>query len=223
MESLIQYPRYLTEEEKYLIFSLLPQNKPGYLEYRNKIESLLVTGTRDNNSSNIFLGLKGTLPDTVSPSTPVFALGTFNFALDLIDIVIHEEIDNEIEIEIEGNVSIVSEQELISLVNYSEWSPGSRSPEKNEIVKEIFIKPTPYLLAISPEERKIWVHNIRTGVNTILPVSNFYNSLMLLKNERKPGIVLNPNLFFNNLESYNNEELVNAFILYNKYMKRFVL
>lgn len=216
----MKYPREISTVEKELLFSILPVYKPGYAQYRELINTYSVTGEGTRGELNLFLGKSGSEPDTISPSRPVFALGTLEYGTGVIDLVIHEEINNEIETVIEGDISIVSEGELQKNINYSEWQPGMYSPEKNEKVREIFIKPTKYLLAFAPSERKIWAHNIVSGVNHLIPLSNYYNSLMLLKNERKGSIALNPKLFFDNLELYDNEELVSAFISYNKYMSR---
>lgn len=214
------YPRKLSPLEEELLFLILPDNKPGYLHYRELISKLSVTGEGNGGESNLFLGKEGTIPDTVSPSRPVFALGTLYYDKGIIDLVIHEEIDNEIECIIEGDISIISKGVLQKNINYSDWVSGMSSPEKNEPVREILMKPTSYLLAFAAAEKKIWLHNVASGVNHLIPLSNYYNSLMLLKNERKSSVALNPKLFFNNLEIYENEELVSAFLIYNKYMKR---
>lgn len=214
------YPRDLSVIEKKLLFSILPANKSGYAQYRAKINTLSVTGEGMGGGSNLFLGLQGTLPDTISPSRPVFALGTLHYDTGIIDLIIHEEIDNEIECVFDGDLSIAQNEMLKKNINYSEWEPGMKSPEKNEKVREIIIVPSSYILVFAASESKIWLHNTATGVNLLIPLSNYYNNLMLLKNERKSSVALNPKLFFNNLEAYDNEELVSAFIMYNKYMKR---
>ena len=46
---------------------------------------------------------------------------------------------------------------------------------------------------------------------------------MLFRNERNAEKVLNPNLFFDNLGTFNENELASAFILYNQYMRRRLL
>jgi hypothetical protein len=44
---------------------------------------------------------------------------------------------------------------------------------------------------------------------------------MIIKNIRDPKIILNNKLLFKELDSYSDEELMLAFISYNKYFRRF--
>ena len=101
--------------------------------------------------------------------------------------------------------------------------PGMKSPFSHSKVREITIKPKEFILAVVPNEKKIWLYEAASGVNHLIPVSNYYNSLMLYRNERNAEKVLNPNLFFDNLGIYNDMELKSAFELYNKYMRRKLL
>ncbi len=77
------------------------------------------------------------------------------------------------------------------------------------------------MLVISPVHKKIWLHNFEDEVNYLLPVTNYYNYLMIVKNIRDPKIILNNKLLFKELNSYSDEELMLAFISYNKYFRRF--
>jgi hypothetical protein len=97
------------------------------------------------------------------------------------------------------------------------------SPYSDSEVRVISIKPKEFFLAVVPEEKKIWLYESGSGINHIIPVSNYYNCLMLTMNERNTEKVLNPNLFFNNLAIYNDQELKTAFEQYNKYMRRKLL
>ncbi len=88
-------------------------------------------------------------------------------------------------------------------------------------VREIVIVPDKYVLAISQVEKRIWVYGFETGINYLIPLSNFYNQLMIYKNIRDPKIALKPNLFFEKLQSeYTDIELRNTFITYNKYLRK---
>jgi hypothetical protein len=69
--------------------------------------------------------------------------------------------------------------------------------------------------------KKIWLHDVQSGVNHLIPVSNFYNQLMMVKNIRNSKIALNPGIFFQTLEEYSDEDLVSALVTYNKYIRRF--
>jgi hypothetical protein len=218
-----KFPRALTDKEKYLLLSVLPENKPGYKRYREKIEELVVIGQGRFSRDNMILGKPGAKPDLSFPSTPIFAIGTVNCKETQIDIAIHEEIENEIEFDISTNNAhnLAEDFTELSNWNYSEWIPGMDAPNDNSKVREIIIIPDNLILTIAPAHKKIWLHKIETGVNHLIPLSNFYNQLMMVKDIRNSKIALNPGLFFDQLYEYSDADLVSAFITYNKYIKRF--
>lgn len=218
-----EFPRNLTEKEKNILFSVLPENKTGYRNYRNKIEKLLVIGRGRFDRKNLLIGEARNKPDLSVPSNPVFACGTIICKETEIDVLIHEEFDNEIEFDITTSNLIKVEDDftIISKWNYSEWNPGDKAPMDNSFVREVVILPGVYILAIAPAHKKIWMHDLKTGVNHLIPVSNFYNQLMMVKDIRDPKIALNPGLFFRNLHEFSEEDLISALITYNKYIRRF--
>jgi hypothetical protein len=218
------FPRDLFTVEKNILFFLLPENKPGYLDYRNKIDNLKVIGEGRFGNTNLILGSEGTLPDLLSPSMPIFASGKIYCGNFEIDILLHEEIDNEIEFDISS-----SSGELPAALNnytgwnYSEWIPGDLSPGDNEFVREVPVKNKKLLLAIVPSHKKLWLHNYETGINHLIPVTNFYNQLMITVNEKSFSRYKNQNLLFEELNNFTNEMLLIAFLSYAKYMRRFNL
>ena len=218
-----KFPRALTEKEKYLLFKILPVNKTGYSKYRDKIKELVVIGQGRFSRDNMILGKPGDLPDLSFPSTPVFAIGTVICEETQIDIAIHEETDNEIEFDISTNNARKPNEDFTELSdwNYSEWIPGMNAPYDNSEVKEVVIIPNGLILTIAPKHKKIWLHNIETGVNHLIPLSNFYNQLMMVREIRNTKVALNPGLFFDQLDNYSDGDLVSALITYNKYIKRF--
>jgi hypothetical protein len=216
------YPRDITNIEKTCLFLILPENKPGYNLYRNKIESLLIIGQGNFGEGNYILGRNEPDPDLSFPSAPVFALGNLNNDIVQFDVIIHEEIENKIEVWFENDLNEMTGNDL-TVKSYSYWLPGMKSPFSDSVVREITVKPKEFILAVVPDEKKIWLHETASGVNHLIPVSNYYNCLLLYKNERNAEKVLNPNLFFNNLGLYNDLELKSAFELYNKYMRRNLL
>ena len=217
------YPKKLSENERDILFSVLPESKQGYKLYRQKINYLVVIGSGRFDRANKILGKPESVPDLNVPSTPVFASGTITCKETVIDVVIHEMIDDEIEFDIATTTQFDLREnfEVISKWSYSDWNPGDKAPNDNSIVREVIVAPGKYVLALAPAHKKIWMHNISTGVNHLIPVSNFYNQLMMVKDERKSDIALNPGLFFKTLESYTDRELISAFITYNKYLSRF--
>jgi hypothetical protein len=216
------YPREISNIEKKCLFHILPENKPGYNLYRNKINNILVIGDGSFGEGDYILGAIEPDPDLSFPSAPVFALGTFYTGSDQFDVIVHEEIENKIEVWFGKDVNEIT-GDALNVKSYSYWVPGMKSPFSESKVREITIKPNEYILAVVPEEKKIWLYIYNSGVNHLIPVSNYYNSLMLYRNERNAEKVLNPNLFFNNLGLYNDQELILALELYNKYMRRKLL
>jgi hypothetical protein len=216
-----QFPRELTSVENMLLFSVLPENKSGYNSYRNKINNLVVTGSGRFGGGNFVLGKKGTEPDLSLPSSPVFAIGTNVYKEAMVDITIHEEIDDEIEYDISASSqnSIPETLTEIKKWNYSEWNPGDKAPDDNSDVREIIINDD-YILAIAPQHKKIWLHEKESGVNFLLPVTNFYNELMRVCNIRDTKIALRPASFFEIHNQFTDDQLILAFFSYNKYLKR---
>jgi len=216
------YPRKIIDIEKTCLFLILPENKPGYNLYRNRINNMFVLGNGNFGGGNYILGANEPDPDLTFPSAPVFALGTLNDGSEQFDVIINEETENKIEVWFGKDVNENIGADL-RIKSYSFWIPGMKSPFTDSEVREITIKPGEFILAVVPEEKKIWLWSSASGINHLIPVSNYYNSLMLFRNERNADKVLNPNLFFDNLGLYNDQELKSAFELYNKYMRRKLL
>lgn len=201
---------------------ILPENKPGYNLYRNKIDRMMVLGEGNSGVGSYILGENEPEPDFSFLSSPVFSLGIFHSDKGEFDLLIHEETENKIEVWFGQDVN-ENFDESYNLKSYSSWIPGDRSPFSDSKVREIAIRPEEFILAVVPEEKKIWLYESSSGVNHLIPLSNYYNSLMLIRNERNAEKALNPNLFFNNLGIYNDQELKKAFEQYNKYMRRKLL
>ncbi len=215
-----KFPRLLTAKEKNLLFSILPENKPGYKIYREKVEELFVIGYGRFREGNLILGQKDDEPDNSVPSSHIFAMGVVYFDEEGFNTVINEEADNKIEIDISPELKRGQDQEKIMSYNYSEWNPGEKAPGDKSFVREVVFLPGKFLIAIAPVHKKIWVHDFDSMVNHIIPVSNLYSSLMLVKGISDPDIALKPNSLFTKLSVYSDEEISSAFVLYNKNFRR---
>lgn len=216
------FPRKISIAEKTLLFSILPQEKTGYNDYRKLIQELYVIGEGRFGGGNFILGNINDHPDLTISSSPVFAIGTIHTESKKYDLIIHSISESMIEFQIEP-YPIEENIQIKNVITYSMWNPGMKNPESNTHVHEYEIKKYEYLLAIAPDVKKIWLHDYKTGVNHIIPVSNFFNELMRLKNIKDDNQLRKPNNFFENLESYSSLELRLAFLMYNKYLKRFNL
>ena len=217
------FPRQLTAAEKTIIFSILPESKNGYKLYREKINNLLVIGSGRFGGNNYILGNREAEPDLSIPSSSVFALGTAVSGSNNIDVIIHEESDEQIEFDITSVSELSFEKDIrIEKVScYSNWNPGEKILFEKAEVREYIISPGSYVLAIVPELKKIWLHDISTGVNHIIPVTNYFNELMRLKNIRDPKLALKPSNFFEHINEFKNDEIRKAFLMYDKYLSKF--
>ena len=219
------FPRKLKELERELLFSILPSEKSGYLTYREKIENKYVLGSGRFGETNLILGSKEEELNIQDASSTIFAAGSIIYNEGKIEISINEEIDDRIEFDISPkDYALVFKGKEIKRWNYSEWIPGQKSPKENSNLREVVISQGKYILAISPQEKRIWLHEYDSGINHLIPLSNYYNQLMIEKNIRDPKIALKPNLFFGNglgkHSDYTDIELRNSFISYNKYLRK---
>jgi hypothetical protein len=67
------------------------------------------------------------------------------------------------------------------------------------------------------------LHEYITGVNHIIPKSNFVNELMQIQKVTEDKSLINPSNFFENINKFPDDEIKLSFLLYNKYLKRFDL
>lgn len=217
------FPRNLTKTENFLLFSILPENKIGYNSYRNRINNLVVTGSGRFGGGNFVLGREGTKPDLSFPSSPVFAIGTNVYEEGTIDITIHEELDEEIEFDISARNQNTVPENLTEIKkwNYSEWNPCDKAPNDNSFVREIIIVKDEYVLSIAPAHKKIWLHEFKSRINFLVPLTNFYNELMRVSNIKDASVALKPTSFFKNIDKFNDEQLILAFFSYNRYLRKF--
>lgn len=211
----------LSKNEIKLLYSILPENKPGYKKYRELISTMKVIGKGKFNDGNFYLGSGDTKPDISIPSTPVFAVGIVKTNLGSIDVLIHEYEDDLIEVHLSKRVGDDEEIKIDDVLSFSEWSPGDKSPGSNEAVKEFEIVKDKFIFVIDKTNKKIWLHNCNSGVNHIIPVSNYFNELMRLKKIKDENLFRSPSLFFNKLDEFSEEDLKLAFYQYNKFMRRF--
>lgn len=217
-----KFPRKLSVEEKEYLNFVLPENKPGYKLYRDKLNHLFVIGYGRFGGTNLILGKENDKPDLSIPSSPVLAAGSVIFNTGELYIIVHEEEYDQIEIDISETVKkeIIKEKSEIKRWSYSAWNPGEKAPDDNGYVREVVLHKDNFILAIAPSHKKIWIHNIKTGINHFIPSGIFYNELMSIKGIRESKIVLNYNLLFEKLSEYSDNELFTSFVNYNKLKKR---
>ncbi len=215
------YPRPLSDREQSWIEWILPSNRIGYREYRDVIRKMVVLGEGRRGKGDMVLGFSGDLPDTESPLPPVFAYGAIEMNLGMISITLREHVADQINVEIVSHRSeeVPAEFEESRRWTYSTWNAGDACPQCQKPAREVSMHSAEgrhYVLAICVPDRRLWVFDEEKQVNRLVPVTNFYNELMLHKNIRDPKIALDSKRLFADLSSFSDGELTYAFLIYNK-------
>lgn len=215
-ETHTSYPRALRQKEMDLLESVLPPDRPGYRRYRDLVNSMVVIGEGRRGAGNLVLGPEGHVPDLVSPLAQVVAYGVVETTLDSFTMTVREYIGNQIDVEIVSSSlgEIPDHFEEKRRWTYSTWRPGSPSPLHNQPVREVVIGEA-FVLVISRDEKRLWVYDGDSGMNLLIPITNFYNELMLHKHIRDPRVALVSQLLFTHLEEYSDDDLRVSFITYN--------
>jgi len=73
-----------------------------------------------------------------------------------------------------------------------------------------------FILAFCVRDRRLWVFDALKGTNVPLPVTGYYNELMLQAKIQDPGIALQSRRLFSDLDTYSDVLLTRAFEAYNR-------
>ncbi len=216
------FPRELSPKEKNWLFAALPEFKLGYKQYREIIENLSVIGYGRFGEGNLILGEENDSVDLDIPSAPVLAIATITFDVGKIYVTIHEELENKIEIDIKGIAvdTIPDDLNQAKVWSYSGWVPGEKAPFDKSEVREVHLIRNKIVLAVAPVHKKIWVYNSKSGINHFIPVTNFYNEMMILIGNKNSETALNPGRLFTNLNDFTDKQLAQTLLVYNKYWQR---
>ena len=216
------YPRPLSLRECEWIEWVLPAERPGYERYRDAVRSMVVIGDGRRGEGEIILGDSHAQPDFSAPLPSVFAYGVIETDFGSISVTVREMLDEQISVEIVSQRSdnIPDSFEENRRWTYSTWNPGAVCPQCTNGMREVGMhnvgdEDKRFVLAICNYDKRLWVHDASSGVNRLIPVTNFYNELMLHKNIRDPKIALNAKLLFSGLDEYTDEDLTYAFVTYN--------
>lgn len=217
-----KFPRELSAKEKNWLFCALPKDKLGYKQYRDIIDGLMVIGFGRFGGGNLILGEADDIVDLSASETPIFAVATITFDIGKVYVVIHEDFEGQIEVDINSTAADKIPDDLTQarVWTYSNWKPGEKAPLDNTAVREIHIVKNKIVLAIAPVHKKVWVYNAESGINHFIPVTNFYNELMILMNIKDSNMVLNPGRLFSHLKDFTDDQLAQGFLVYNKRWQR---
>jgi hypothetical protein len=219
------FPRELTQREYDWLLTALPENKIGYKKYRDLVENLVVIGCGRFGAGNLVLGEEDDVVDLEDPSAPIFAIANISYQNANIYVTIHEMFENQIEVDIKSvNGEIIPDDLGTAIVwTYSNWVPGDKAPHDNTPVREIAIVKNELILVFAPIHKKVWVYNSKSGINHFIPVTNYYNELMILMGNKDPETALDPGRIFTNLDEFSNQQLIDGFLIYNKRWHRIEL
>ncbi|MDE3057423.1 MAG: hypothetical protein KGJ59_05655, partial [Bacteroidota bacterium] len=195
------FPRELSDFERTTLLWLLPEHKSGYQHYRRCIETWKVIGRGRRGEGNFILAPvedpfgEGNVPDTSAPLASVFAYGVIETSAGRISATLREAEGDQLEFEI---VSLDGDKvpeifEERRRWNFSEWNPGAVCPMCMRHVREVTIhrvSGNALVLAACPSDKRLWIYDGSDGVVHLIPVTNFYNELMMHKRVRDPEIAL---------------------------------
>lgn len=157
--------------------------------------------------------------DLTAPMEPVVAYGEFMFDNGrALSVSVHHP-DDELRVEVHFSGMSRDEYEIADESRrwcFSYWVPGDASPASGARVRELTLDDTQSLvLALDAEKRLMWLHDATTMGNMLIPVTNFYNELMLLKGMRDPAVGLAHRRLFDVPEENDDAILRRAFARYN--------
>jgi hypothetical protein len=217
------YPQQLSAREREWIEWILPPVRAGYNAYLNVVRSMVIIGEGRRGAGEFILGHPGQEVNLSMPLAPVFAYGAIETNAGTISITLRECMDDQISMEIVSNRSdhIPTEFEELRRWTYSTWSPGDRCPQCNATVREVSMHTTTQnkehiVMAFCQHDKRMWVYSESDAVNRLVPITNYYNELMLHKNIRDPKIALDSKRLFSELHTFSDGELTYAFLTYNK-------
>ncbi len=223
-----QFPRELSGLELDLLLWMLPSERRGYDEYRTLVQKWKVLAPGRRGEGNYILGPAGERADNESPLPQILAYGIVEGASTSLSVTLRERLENQLEFEIQsirGKFDTAQFRETRRWT-YSSWLPGMACPNCLRTVREIPMasgKGQSYVLAVCAHDERIWVHDQQSGVNHLIPVSNFYNELMLHKNIREPKIALDAKNLFRDIKKYSDVDLKHAFRTYNRVRSKIAL
>ena len=222
------FPRALSDLERALLLWVLPEDRLGYAEYRRLIGEWVVVANGRRGEGNFILGAAGLEPDIESPLPHLFAFGLLNVGNDALTISVRERLTDQLEFEISGPTDLDMSNGLKSYPGWtlSEWLPSQPCPVCRGSLREVDMKTGSgrlLVLAICAQDRRLWVYDSRSAVNLPIPVTSFYNELMLQTTAQNRREVPDSKRLFTGLEAYSDAALAGAFESYNRLRAKIVL
>lgn len=215
------FPRGLTALELKLLMWILPADRPGYAKYRDVLNRWKVAGTRPWNEGSHLLAPPGSTPELDVSPPQVVAVGVVESPRGILTVNVRELQRDQLEFEISGQADeqIGSGFERCRRWTLSSWSPTKPCPSCDIRLREIGMA-TPSgrvcVLAFCVHDGRLWIFDELKGMNIPVPVTGFYNELMLQARIQDPGIALQSRRLFSDLDRYSDAILTRAFEAYNR-------
>ena len=215
------FPRDLSPLEKDLLIWILPADRPGYLEYQSLVERWRVAAKGRRGEGNFILAAGTKDIDIDSPLPQILAYGVVQADGGSVAVTIRERFGDQLEFEIVnlGGESLPDLSAEKRRWTYSSWLPKQSCPICLGTLREVEMRTAGgrrLVLAICKNDERIWVYDEVSGINHPVPLTNFYNELMLHSNVRDPNLALNSKRLFADLHRYSDATLSRAFASYNK-------
>lgn len=215
-----RFPRELAAYERDLLLWILPAERPGYSEYRTFVQEWKVVARGRRGEGNYILAPSGEQPDHESPLPQILAYGVVETTAGELSVSVRERLENQVEFEVASARGAVNPAQFQEVRRWtlSTWLPSHGCPHCGEAVRQARMSSESgrtLVLAICSRDRRLWVYDENSGVNHPIPVTNFYNELMLHKNIRDPKIALDSKRLFAELPLYSDADLTHAFRSYN--------
>lgn len=219
------FPRELSAREYAWIQWLLPADRPGYKRVLDSLHKLFVIGEGRWGKNDLVLGAIGDEIDRTEGMQPVVAFGELKGSPCDLTLSLHAPNElGQIEFQLSPSIGDVVPQklEVRSKWTYSTWKPGLPCPATGTAVREVKLPASRdgLRLVIAPTKRVVWLHDSADMMNRLIPVTNFYNELVISQGIRDPKIALDHSLLFTDDARWSDAHLAEAFVRYNVLYKK---
>jgi hypothetical protein len=221
------FPRDLSALERELLLWILPADRSGYDSYRSLVEAWKIAARGRRGEGNYILARDGAAVDNESPLPQLLAYGSVQLETGEVTVSLRERLDDQLEFEIAGEYAdAVAGLQASRRWTLSTWLPSGVCPCCGGSLREVEMKTGSgrrLVLALCVKDRRLWVYDDRTGVNHPIPVTSFYNELMLQQNVKDPAIALDWRRLFTALGTFRDIDLSLAFMAYNRLRTKVIL
>ena len=219
------FPRDLAEFEKKLLLWILPPDRPGYAEYRDPVSTWKVVGERPWGGGSWLLGPPGSVPDVDTPPPQPVAVGVVEGPRGILSVSVRELQPRQLECDITGPADQDLDHKFDQLRRWtlSSWSPAMPCPSCGSRLREVAMETVSgrrLVLALCTRDQRLWIHDDLKKMNLPIPVTGFYNELMLQSKIHDPSVALQSRRLFSDLEMYTDAILSRAFEAYNRTRNR---